>query len=213
MTDSENVKVIRLDVGIFGTNCYLIINKETDEAVIIDPGGSAEKIVKACEAESCRPSAILLTHGHTDHILGVNDLKETYPGIPVFVSAEDRVLLTDPAAYNVLGNKDYFVEDAVCLGDDDDVKAGGLTFKVLRTPGHTAGSVCYYLPDEKLLFAGDTLFRRSYGRYDLPTGSYEDVLKSVRFLVGSLPEDVVVLTGHGPATKIAEEKAYNSALL
>ena len=212
MAEGSKIKMRALVVGPISTNCYLILNTETNEIILIDPGDESDRLIYACESAGGKPAAILLTHGHMDHILAIEDIRHEYPDVKVYASEKEKPLLTDPSLNAGLGHLDYTIEPDVLLKDGEEIEVCGLTFRVLLTPGHTAGSVCYYLPDVKVLFAGDTLFRGSYGRTDFPTGSQSAMIKSIQYLTTFLPGEVNVLPGHGPATTIAAEKIMNPAL-
>ncbi|MCR5295029.1 MAG: MBL fold metallo-hydrolase [Lachnospiraceae bacterium] len=193
-------------VGAIATNCYILVNEETKELLLLDPGDEAERILQKAFELGDTLTAILLTHGHFDHILAVNEIRKKYPQVRVYAAERERELLLDPRLNQGFHDPRASVEADIWLRDHDTVKEAGFSFSVLETPGHTDGSVCYYMENEKLLFSGDTLFRRSYGRVDLPTGSEEDMEYSLSFLLGNLPEDVRVLPGHGELTTIGAEK-------
>lgn len=196
-------------VGGLGTNCYLITNKDTKELIIVDPGGSENRIIQKINAMEGKPVAILLTHGHFDHILAVPPLKEKYQ-LPVYALLEEQELLGD-ARLNLSTwqglrcgiQADEYLEDL------DIVELAGFQIQVLHTPGHTRGSCCYYIQDENVLFSGDTLFCESCGRTDFPGGSGAQMRRSLQRLIGSLPEQTHVYSGHGQATTIEYEKRYN----
>ena len=197
-------------LGIVGTNVYLLKNKETSEALIIDPADSPDEIIRLCEESDSVPAAILLTHGHFDHMAAADKLAEDLD-LPIYAYSGENALMRDPWAN---GSASLAGFRTVCTADREVtegqmLKLAGFRIKVLHTPGHTAGSCCYYLPDEKILVSGDTLFRGSYGRTDLETGSTAAIIRSVRRLLKEIPEDTVVLPGHMGQTTIAFEKKYN----
>lgn len=201
-----NLKVSVCVVGSIGTNCYILTNVDIREVVIVDPGDEAETILAHALGGGEKLAAILLTHGHFDHILAVKDIKAKCPEAKVYASEAEKDLLADPHL-----NQGYYdprarVAADVWVKEGDVIKEAGLSFTVIETPGHTRGSVCFYMEPEKLLFAGDTLFYRSWGRTDLPTGSEDDMEFSLARLCTTLPEDVTVLTGHGDMTTIGFEK-------
>jgi glyoxylase-like metal-dependent hydrolase (beta-lactamase superfamily II) len=179
--------------------------------VVIDPGADLEVILKALEGTT--PKYILATHGHIDHVGQVKGLKERL-GVPFLVHKEDIFLLNDPIWK---GFELYVGADLPCPEPDDfleegmELSFGNIKLKVLHTPGHTPGHCCFY-SEEKLLIAGDLLFRGSVGRWDLPGGNLEDLKKSLRRVVLELPEDVRVITGHGEETTIGREKKFNPLL-
>lgn len=196
-------------LGMVATNCYLIINKETNEVLIVDPADDALRISNAIEGGGWKPVAILLTHGHFDHIMAVNDLKKRYH-LPVYAHKEEEDVLKQ-TALNMAGmiGQMYTVEADVYVSDGDHLKLAGLDIIVLHTPGHTKGSVCYYLPEEKALMSGDTLFHCSIGRTDFPTGSTLSLIRSVKEQLFVLPDDVKVYPGHDSVTSIGYERQYN----
>ena len=160
--------------------------------------------------EGLRLKAVLLTHGHGDHILAVNDLKKTF-GIPVYAAADEESLLRDPdrnLSASLFGCP-VTVGPDVLLRDGETFEAAGISLRMLLTPGHTPGSCCYYSEEEKILFSGDTLFCASVGRTDFPGGSSRELLRSIREKLLVLPEDVTVYPGHGESTSIGYEKKYN----
>lgn len=197
-------------VGAVGTNCYFLKNSETNELVIIDPADNLQMIDQGIQALGAVPKAILLTHGHFDHILAANDLRDKYD-ISIYAPMAEKEVLMDPSKNQSNGwsSKPCTVNADVWVNDKEMLCLAGFEIEVLLTPGHTQGSTCYYLADEKTLISGDTLFCESVGRTDLPTGSMGTLVESVRTLLSGLPEDVHVYPGHGDITNIGHEKKYN----
>lgn len=204
-----------IPVGPLATNCYLIGNPETKELLIFDPGADAAGIKSAVKETGMKPVAIFLTHGHFDHVGAVKNLKTEY-GIPVIAGEEEKDLLSDKD-YVLPGmfREEYPNPDALLITPDRLVSneelldIAGLYVTCLHTPGHTAGSYSYFFPAESMVVSGDTLFMESVGRTDFPTGSNEALMNSVRNILYELPEETIVLPGHGPATNIGYEKRYN----
>lgn len=202
-------KIIRLTVGPLQENCYIVYSKE-NECVIIDPGYESQRIIDTIEKEKLKPLYILLTHGHIDHIGAVKDLKDKY-GISVYIHNKDKDMLEKPnknsaSLYEMSVNgakADYFVKEG------NDIKFSDDSFKVIETPGHTGGGVCYKL--DNILFSGDTLFLGSIGRYDFPESSGLDLMNSLKKLT-LLDKNTIVLPGHGPETSIEYELNYNPYL-
>lgn len=197
-------------LGIVGTNVYLLRNTKTSEAVIVDPADEADRIIRLCEEQNALPAAILLTHGHFDHMGAASALAESLK-LPIYAYSGENVLMRDPSAN---GSASLAGFEASCTADREVtegqmLKLAGFRIKVIHTPGHTAGSCCYYLPDEGVLLSGDTLFRASYGRTDLATGSTPAIVRSVRRLLKELPDATLVLPGHMGRTTIEYEKKYN----
>ena len=198
------MKIYVCVVGELMTNCYIIENEETKEVLIVDPGDNASSIIESIEGREEKPVAILLTHAHSDHIMAVPELRKKYD-LPVYIGEIETALLEDGARNNPFGSSEGMKADHT-VKDGDELTLAGLTMKVIHTPGHTAGSVCYYFEKEKVLAAGDTLFYHSYGRTDLPTGSGKAMFFTLKKLLNELPGDVEVLPGHGRGTTIGYEK-------
>lgn len=202
------LKRIKIDIpAVGGTNCYIVQDEETKETMVIDPGGDVDKIVEMLNTIHAKVKYILLTHCHGDHIAGVNELKQRVGG-KILIHRLDEEGLRDPnvnlAEYVGLGR--VIVQADARLDDGDLIHVGNLEFKILHTPGHTKGGISIYSEEEKLLFSGDTLFRGSWGRTDLPTSSFEDIIKSITKKLMVLPEDTIVYPGHGKSTMIKEEE-------
>lgn len=197
-------------VGGVGTNCYIVRKEGSDRCVVIDPGDDGKQLAGFIKDNGLVLEDILLTHGHFDHIMGVSDLMSELGG-RLCVLEEEKELLED-AGLNVsamagAGSVSLFAD--IFLKDGQDYETAGMKFTVIHTPGHTRGSCCYYMKEEALLFSGDTLFFESIGRSDLPTGNGNTLIQSLREKVLTLPEEVKVFPGHGPATQIGYEKQNN----
>lgn len=204
------MKLERLIVGPVSTNCYLIQNESTKEVIIVDPGDQAARIRNKIEDMGGYPTAILLTHGHFDHILGIADLEKRYNHIDIYALEEERDLLADADLNcSVQLGRSCTVEADHWLRDGQQIILAGMLVQVIATPGHTIGSCCYYLPKEKALFSGDTLFAESVGRTDLPTGSMSQLGRSIKKLFDALPGETDVYPGHEYATSIEHEMRYN----
>ena len=189
------IEVKSLVLGIVGTNCYIVYEKNKKEAVLIDPAAEEERIISFLEGADLEPKAILLTHGHFDHILAVPALREKYR-IPLY-AAEDPEGRVE-------------IHDFIGLHDGDELELLGRKWKVLSTPGHTKGSVCFFVEgNPPYLFSGDTLFSESYGRTDLFSGSEKEIIQSIREKLFTLPEETLVFPGHEESTTIRNEKSYN----
>lgn len=196
-------------VGPVYTNCYFLMNQETGELLIVDPGDMTQKIIAMVESMQAVPTAILLTHGHFDHILAADEIRKTYK-IPIYASQKEETLLLTP--YMNL-SQDYGMTDTlevdVFLTDDQTFEAAGFQIQMIATPGHTSGSCCYYFAEEEILVSGDMLFCGSVGRTDFPTGSMGEITASLHKLLEMLPDKTTVLPGHGDHTTIEYEKRYN----
>lgn len=205
------MKLQTLNLGSIRTNCYFIINEETKETIIVDPAADLPKVLKKIEDGDLKPVAILLTHGHFDHTMAVPGLKLKF-NIPVHITKEDRDLAKDPilsGAYMIGSNFVLDIEDLVLIEDEDQLEFAGFHIKVIKTPGHTAGSVSYYFEKEQILISGDTLFYQSVGRTDLPTGDGRMIVTSIEKKLMGLPDEVKVYPGHGVNTTIGHEKKNN----
>ena len=198
-----------LQVGPIGTNCYILEDEKARAAAIIDPGDEAGRILPVIEDDGVDVKYILLTHGHFDHIMAAEELKKEW-GIKICACEKELEVLRDSKKNLMMDyyRKDYTLEPDLTVCDGETFEAAGVTWKVIETPGHTIGSCCYYIESEDLLFAGDTLFRTSYGRVDLPTGDAMSMLASVKKLL-TLPETVKVYPGHMGVTSIEYEKKHN----
>lgn len=196
-------------LGMVGTNCYLLINNETKETVIFDPADDGKRIASYLEREELKPVAILLTHGHFDHIMGAPEVAEHF-GIPVYAHKLEQEVLTSTQlnACAMIGKQ--FVMSADRLVSDGEVlNLAGTRIKVLHTPGHTQGGVSYFIEELNILVCGDTLFEGSVGRTDLPTGSMGTLVRSIREKLFVLDDEVTALPGHGGQTTIGWEKKHN----
>lgn len=203
------IEIKSMTLGMVATNCYLIINKETKEALLVDPADNALRISNVIEENGCTLKAILLTHGHFDHIMALNDLKKKY-NVPVYAHEEEEDVLKQ-SSLNMSGmvGQIYTTQADIYVKDGEHLKLAGLDVIVLHTPGHTKGGACYYFPEEKVLMSGDTLFHCSIGRTDFPTGSMSQLVRSVKEQLFVLPDDVQVYPGHDSVTSIGYEKQYN----
>ena len=203
------IRIQSMVTGMVATNVFFVQNAETKEMLIIDPADDAAAIRRRVSAMEGKPVAILLTHGHYDHMLAAEAIRDAY-GIPVYIEEDDEKVLED-ARYNLSGmwSVPYTMKADRLVKDGDVLHLAGLEIHVILTPGHTWGSCCFYLPEEKVLFSGDTLFCGSYGRTDFPTSSARDMAESVHRLLRELPEDTEVYPGHEAFTTIGDEKMFN----
>ena len=204
------MKIEKYVVGMIGTNCYLVINEETKDTVMVDPGAYPTKLKNAVKEQGLKLKAVLLTHAHFDHIMGLSDVMEDIK-VPVYVEEADLPMMMDGESNLSSGymRGGYQFADAVPVRDGQQLQIAGFQFRVIHTPGHTKGSCCYYLKDEGVLFSGDTVFYGSVGRTDFPGGSTAEIVRSLHKLVDSLPEETEVFPGHDASTTIGYEKRYN----
>jgi len=202
-------------VGAYETNCYILRkDRSAKDCLIIDTGLNAAKIVVFLNKHKLNPIAVILTHGHIDHIAGLVALQEKFTGLKVYIHKLDAEMLAgsqDNLSEFVGGG--FKTASADFLVDDGDIiEQAGIKLEVLHTPGHTPGGICLYAKDEKIAFVGDTLFAGSVGRTDFPGGSMTKLLQSIKEKLLTLPDETIVYTGHGPQTTVAEEKKYNAFL-
>ena len=203
------MKLERFVLGHIGTNCYLLENEERKEVVIVDPATCPDEIIGHVKRKGLTPKAILLTHGHYDHVMGIDRWVAEF-GIPVYLHEEEKEVLELPK-YNLsrVFGYDYSYKNVEGLNDGQEIELAGITIRVIHTPGHTKGGCCYYIADAGILLSGDTLFAQSVGRNDFPTGSMSMLVRSIKEKLFLLPDDTVVYPGHGEETSIGEEKQKN----
>lgn len=202
-----------LPVGPLQCNCSVIGDDVSHEAIVIDPGDDIEDVLAVVRKHKLQVKQIVITHAHIDHVGGAMKLRAA-TGAPILLNQNDYELLKMldvQAAWIGMAPPDK-VEIDQSVGQADTVKAGSLVADVIHTPGHTEGSVCLYFPVEKKLIAGDTLFAGSIGRTDLPGGSMQKILRSLHDKVLALPDETIVVPGHGPLTTIGEERESNPFL-
>ncbi|MCI8992926.1 MAG: MBL fold metallo-hydrolase [Eubacterium sp.] len=202
-------QVKNFEVGPIGTNCYFLMNEDTKELLVIDPGGDGPRLIREIRQLGYTPAAVLLTHGHFDHAMSAKELKDTF-SISVYAHEKEKETLENPM-YNVSGmiGKVQKYEADIFVKDNDVLELAGFSLKVLHTPGHTPGGVSYYAEEQKLVFSGDALFCQSIGRTDFPNGSTSQLIRSVSEKLLTLPDDVQVLPGHEQLTTVGFEKQYN----
>jgi glyoxylase-like metal-dependent hydrolase (beta-lactamase superfamily II) len=202
-----------LPVGLLHCNCSIFGDEQTREALVIDPGDNIEDILAVLEKHGLRVKAIVITHAHIDHIGGAAKLKAS-TGAPVLMNQDDQELydhLDVQASWLGMETPSHTsIDDTV--RDGDVLTLGAAEFRALHTPGHTQGSISLWIPAESKLIAGDTLFRDSIGRTDLPGGNPRQILRSIEDKLLGLPEETVVVPGHGPNTTIGREKERNPFL-
>jgi hydroxyacylglutathione hydrolase len=190
----KDFMVLHQTTGSLGTNCYLLYDAASRESALIDVGGPVDSLVSTIAREHLKLKYVFATHGHRDHVEGVPAVKDKFPDALVCLTP-DPPLICKPD---------------VTLGGNQIYRLGGLEIRTILSPGHTPGSVCFQVGD--VLFSGDVLFHRSVGRTDLPGGSTEEIVKSVRRLYSLLPDETTVYPGHGPFTNIGSEKKYNECV-
>lgn len=209
------MKIDRLVLGEYENNCYIIRSSdEASDCLIIDTGLDIQPLLKFLEHGKLTPAAVILTHGHIDHIAGVETLREKFPSIHVYIHKLDTEMLINANVNLSLmaGNPftarkaDYFLDEG------DTIEKAGVKLRVIHTPGHTPGGICLYSEKDGVFFAGDTIFAGSIGRTDFPASSTKHLLEGIKKKLLTLPKDTVVYPGHGPQTTIGREKTDNPFL-
>lgn len=202
------MKIIRLEVGQLGANCYIVYCTKTLQGAVIDPGGNGSDIIGILNRDNIKLVCILNTHGHADHIAANDEIKNA-TGAPVFIHSADAKMLI-----SAQGNlSSYIGNNLICqpadrlLNDGEKIMVGEIEFQVIHTPGHTMGGLCFKAND--VLFTGDTLFEQSIGRTDFPGGSHSQLISSIKNKLLILADHIIVLPGHGAATSIGDERRNN----
>jgi hydroxyacylglutathione hydrolase len=203
----------QIPLGPLQTNCYILANADK-KCLIVDPGEEGKKLITHLEQRKLKPQAVLLTHAHFDHIGAVDDIRDRYK-IPVYLHHKEKNWLVDPA----LNGSKAFMMGPIAVKQADHLitsegkmEVGDFAFEVFDTPGHSPGSVSFYFKDVGIVVSGDALFQGSIGRTDLPGGSHEVLIKNIHNKLLTLPEDSLVLPGHGPTTTIESEMDTNPFL-
>ena len=199
-------------VGMVATNCYFLINSDTKEVLVIDPGASAKQLAEKVKVKDLKPVGILLTHGHFDHASAAAELSELL-GVKVYAHEAERETL-ETAGLNLSGweGKSEVYHADVYVKDEEELDLAGFKVKVLFTPGHTVGGCCFYLKEQNVVFSGDTLFEGSIGRTDFPKGSASQLIRAICDKLMPLPDETVVYSGHGEMTSIGRERVNNPFL-
>lgn len=209
------MKIDRFILGDFQTNCYVVRDDESaKDCIVIDAGFGSDPLVEFLLRNQMNPVALVLTHGHADHIVGLEVLRDRFPQMRVYIHERDAGLLTDPEAnLSAFTGGAFTAEPAdVPLKDGDVVEEAGINLRVLHTPGHTGGGISLYARDEGVVFVGDTLFAGSVGRTDFPGGSMPQLIESIRRKLLDLPDETAAYPGHGMRTTIGREKRSNPFL-
>jgi len=197
----------------FQQNTYIAWRPGRDDCLVIDPGLDPEKILQCLEAEGVAPAAILNTHGHSDHIGGNDALKKRWPDCPIVIGANEKEKLTDPSQNLSVMFGAHLVSPPADHGatDGETYSAAGFDLKVAEIPGHSAGHVVFAVDDQSpgVVFVGDVIFQGSIGRTDFPDGNFAQLAAGIKTKLFNLPDDTVMLSGHGPATTVGQERRTN----
>ena len=182
------------------TNCYIVADETTREAMVIDPGGEAEKIIEMMKILNVNLKYIVLTHCHGDHIGAVTDVQKNLGGkILIHVIEAEGLNNKDISLTGYIGMPEIKLEPDSRVNDEDLIHIGNIEFRIIHTPGHTKGGICLYSKEYKMIFTGDTLFRGTWGRTDLPTVNFEDIIRSITNKIMILPENTIIYPGHRKA--------------
>lgn len=204
------MRITNLPSGALQANTYLAVDEKTNEGFIVDPGGYNKVLTKEVRDNDVKIKYIILTHGHSDHICGVNEHKAEFPDAKIVAYKDEEAMLENPNLNQSPGfGVPYSTKADILVSDGDELKVGDVTLKFIHTPGHTEGGMCIYVEEAKALFSGDTLFRQSIGRTDFPGGSYKEIMDSIRKKLFLLPDDTNVFPGHMGTTSIGYEKENN----
>ncbi|MHC4070661.1 MAG: MBL fold metallo-hydrolase [Planctomycetota bacterium] len=209
------MKIDHLILGAYETNSYVLRSSDTTKnCLVIDTGLEAGRLIDFLKEQELNPVALVLTHGHVDHIGGVAALRTQFPDMKICIHKLDAEMLTDPQAnLSAMTGAVFTTEpEDVSLQEHSIVEQAGIELTVLHTPGHTPGGISLYSKESGAAFVGDTLFADSIGRTDFPNGNMSQLLGSIREKLFTLPDETQVYPGHGPATTIGHEKAYNPFL-
>ena len=210
-----SLKIYAIVTAPIEENCYLVQDEETGQGLIIDPGNESEKILSVVRENHMKVGAVLLTHGHWDHIGAVEEVRQAL-GIEVYIHSQDAAMLTDNRQ-NLFAymSERYKLKAGAAdrlLQEGEIIACGKVSFKVIHTPGHTPGGCCFYCQEAGVLFSGDSLFAEEIGRCDFPGGSLSSLVGSLKEKILPLPESTRVYPGHGPATTVGWERTHNPYL-
>jgi hydroxyacylglutathione hydrolase len=203
------MQVKRFINGPFSVNTYLVYDGTS--SVVIDPGHDMERLIRFAHDNALHPKAILLTHAHIDHVVGITEIRKAFPGTETYIHEDDIDLLSQAAfqakMFSLPDPGRILIEKR--LVHQEKISFGSITFTCIFTPGHSPGSLCFYVEKENVLFAGDLIFYESVGRTDLFGGNHSDLLRSIKDKILTLPANTIIHPGHGSSTDVAHETEYN----
>jgi len=205
----SDLKIGRLVLSVCSTNCYFVYHEGQNRVIVFDPADQGEYIYNALKSKGFEVDTILLTHGHFDHIWGCSKLRALSSAKVYALDKEEALLLSADMNVSEMAGRACTLKCNDFVTDGQELDILGFNIKVISTPGHTAGSCCYYFEDDGILISGDTLFEESVGRTDFPTGSGGELHRSLQEKLAPLPDDTKVFPGHGDSTTIGHEKKYN----
>jgi hydroxyacylglutathione hydrolase len=202
------LEIIRIAAGIYAANCYIVYSTNTMDGVIIDPGGDVDDIIKVVEDKGIKIIGIILTHGHADHIGGLEDLKEKLD-VDIMIHEDDREMLADADVNlsNIMAMDSVEIEPDIILNDGDTINIGDKEILVIHTPGHTKGGICLKIEDN--IITGDTLFQGSIGRTDLYGGDFNAIINSIKSKLMIYKDETKIFPGHGAPSTIGDERVNN----
>lgn len=197
-----------LIVGPLMENCYILGDEQSKKSAVIDPGDESERILEVLEKRKLICEHILLTHAHVDHVSGIKGVVEA-TGAKVYIHKDDALMLKAAPVQAIAFGMKPFMPPKIekYLEDGESIEIGNLKVKVMHTPGHSSGGICFLV--ENCIFVGDTIFQGSIGRTDLPGGNYDELINSVESKIFTLPDETIIYPGHGPETTVGYEKKYN----
>lgn len=205
----SDIKIGKITLGVCQTNTYFIYREGSSDIIVFDPADRGEYLFSKFQEKGFNVAAILLTHGHFDHILGIEDLQK-HTEAKLYASEDEAELAKDiELNCSQMFRRECSVNPDILFSDGEKVTLADIELEVIKTPGHTVGGCCYYIEEAGFLISGDTLFLESVGRTDLPTGSMGTLIRSIKEKLFILPDETIVYPGHGPSTTIEHEKEYN----
>lgn len=208
------MQTLCFSLGELQANCYLLIKDK--ECLLIDPADDSSFLLEEIARRNLRLVGVLATHGHFDHIMAVGEIQLTYPKIPLYISSKDKFLLdrVQETAEYFLGHKTAIVKpQKISALTESELKIENYKLKIISSPGHTPGSVCFYLPKDKILFSGDLIFKDGIGRYDFSYSNKKQLFDSINNIIETLPDDVVIYPGHGAETDVEMTRRVISTMI